>query len=533
MAAAWKKAGLLVSVGVLAGVLGTPNVGYSQAEPTALLRDGNQAFRQGAYQEALEIYLRALGEGESNALLHYNLGVTHYKLGNYQEASDALWQATVEPKLAALAFYNLGLVSRAMGRDDQAYRWFRRAWQTTEDPRLETLATKAMVRTNPRETTGSAARIARDESPGRLILFATTRMGYDSNAYRTPDKSYVDIARPGQPTVTPVVQSGFYTPVTMNADLDFRVGSNTRYRIGYRFDGDFYHDSELQDANEYSHRMRLHADTVSGQDGPRKRSLTSDFYAGFHKETYFDPDDGLPRQINGEDISDRYSYWNAGLSAEFEQKLGWLGLGLRGNAELRDYEQVNLVPAYDHERYLLGGFTSVELGSATTLELGYDAYRRNYRRRPAYDLNGDLNPANPLLEYRYQSMGATATHRFGRKLSVQLDYRLIDREDQFVGYYDYTQHKYQLRTIFRPFRRLRTDLLLGYRTYDYPNAFAFNEPAGGSLDMDVLDGALLCQFILFRHISLWGEVRYRDIQSTDPRITYDRIRGALGVKWAL
>ena len=74
--------------------------------------------------------------------------------------------------------------------------------------------------------------------------------------------------------------------------------------------------------------------------------------------------------------------------------------------------------------------------------------------------------------------------------------------------------------------------MLTHRTFDYPNAFAFNDPVGGPLDMDTTDAAFVSRFRLTRHFSIWSEVQYNDVSSTDQRITYDRLRGILGIQWS-
>ena len=75
----------------------------------ASVKEGNQFFKEGNYQKALEAYQEARKKDPANPLLFYNIGVAEYKLGNYEAAIQELGSAARMPdsSLAAKASYNL------------------------------------------------------------------------------------------------------------------------------------------------------------------------------------------------------------------------------------------------------------------------------------------------------------------------------------------------------------------------------------------------------------------------------------------
>ena len=52
-------------------------------------RQGIVASKQGNHTEALTAFEQAKAKGLDSAALHYNLGVSYFRLGRYQEAEQA------------------------------------------------------------------------------------------------------------------------------------------------------------------------------------------------------------------------------------------------------------------------------------------------------------------------------------------------------------------------------------------------------------------------------------------------------------
>lgn len=511
----------------------------AQTDADASFREANQLFRSGLYHAALLRYREARAAGLDSPLLHYNLGVVHYKLGEYELAIPRLEQALTSTALVPLASYNLGLVHRAAGRHSEAREWFQRTIDAGANRRLRELAERAAAAA-PRSATptGSAARRDDPREPipargrvGDLRLLASARYGQDDNVYGAPDQAYVDLSAPGQPLVTPVVQSAGFMPVDVVAEYVMQNESgDTDFIFGYRFSGDFY-DTEFSNANQISQRFDIGADIVLGETERRRRSVESAFFLRSHDEKNFDPDNGIDREVDGIDISDRFAYRAAGAEGEFEHELGPWTWGFDAYLEKRVYEDVPLISNFDHEYYFTRASVEYAFGAKTSMNFGFRRYRRLYDERLARNIDGELLVGNELLEYDYRGAQIGFTRRISRAFRIDLDFLRLERADLFEGYYDYTQNMLRLRTIYRPNSRLRMEISALSRTYEYPNAFVFTDPTAALLETDGLDAQFEVEYRVARRLWLWVELDLVDITSNDPRIGYVRTRSMLGLKW--
>jgi len=507
----------------------------AQVDGRALMLEGNELFRDGLYRAALLRYREASAAGLDIPLLHYNLGVTSYKVERYDDAEAALERAAADPRLAPLALYNLGLTSRAKGEPAAAERWFRLSLERADRRELRTLSERALQSVTAPSQAASGTRTSRrfvtptDQRVGEFNFIALARLGQDDNIYRTPSEPYVDLAQPGQPLVTPVVQSASFMPLDLLAEyVLFNEAGDTDFNFTYVLNGDFY-GSEFSNANQISQRFELGADIEMGR---RKNiDLDSAFFVRDHRESNFDPDDGLDRDINGVDISQRYSYGAAGIRSDFGHTIGRWTWGFNLRFERRQYDDTPLVQNYDHELYYTRAGTEYAITDSTRLKLGGRYYRRFYDERLSRDRNGDLLSTNPPLRYKYRGVEVGMEHDFGRLFRLEFDYLRIDRMDQFAGYYDYDQHVYRLGTTFRPGRRFRLSIAAVSRTYEYSRAFAFNDPAAGPKDLEDVSAELTMEYRITPRLALSAELWSEDIASSDPRAAYVRSQSMIGVRW--
>lgn len=518
----------------------------AQNSGQALMLAGNAAFRAGDYTEARDAYRDALDAGYDSALLQYNLGVVYYRLGEYAEAELALEKACSDPGLAALATYNLGLTSLAAGWVDDARSRFEQVTATSTDSALIDLARRALDRMHETtladpvavRSTGTRDRTAASRRPnwskpvppiGDFYFVVAARYGMDDNIYRTPSAPYVDPSQTGLPTVTPIKQSGEFMPVDMLARYSIHAeDQSTEYVLAYRMNGDFY-DSAYANANEVTQRFEIGADIALR--GKHERTLETKFFGVTHDETNFDPDTGVGRDIAGQDISDRFSYHGAGMRSSYEHSIVRWAYGFDARIERRSYEDAPVVTRYDHDFYHLDLWTKRRFGEASALVFSLTSYRRDYDARRARDLAGVLSSANPALTYSYAAAEVGLEQSLSERLGLDVAYRRIERSDNFEGYADYSQNMLQVGLTYRPSRRMRIEFSATARSYDYPNAFAFNDPLGGQLAVDATNAEIDFEYGITSHISIWSDVLMRDESSTDPRINYTRNRAILGIKW--
>jgi tetratricopeptide (TPR) repeat protein len=510
----------------------------AEGDATALFRDANGLMRSGIYHAALLRYRQAAAAGLDTPLLHYNLGVTYYRLGQYPQAVSEFQRAAEDPDLAALATYNGGLAHRAAGDAGAALEAFKTVAGQARQRDLRRLAQRAAASVGApgaarTDTSESRAPFAgpTSEPVGELRLWATARVGQDDNVYRSPADPYVDLSDPARPTVTPKPQASTFMPVDVQATYVLHnEAGDTDFLFGYRLDGDFY-PVEFSNATRVSQQLSIGANVLLGEREGRRRALTSAFFLRDHRETDFDPDSGLGREINGVDISDRFSYVAAGVQAQYGHRLGRWRWGFDLGFERRNYGAVSQVPNYD-QNYLHGAVTiDYALRPRTTLKVELPNYKRLYDERPAYDLNGSLLTTNPAQRYAYKGLRVGVVQRLGRVFELDADLLRLDRKDEFQGYDDYSQDALRLGTAFRPGTRLRMSVAAVARRYNYPNAFAFNEPTAGPRTLDSSSVELSAEFLVTRKLAIWAEIATTDVTSTDSRAAYARTQTLLGASW--
>ncbi len=99
-------------------------------------RKANQAYENGNYEEAAELYRAAIAEDPENPKLHFNLGNALAKMGNAEQAEAAYsrYKSLVEnPADESMADYNTGKMLTDMEQYDQALNYFREALRNNPD----------------------------------------------------------------------------------------------------------------------------------------------------------------------------------------------------------------------------------------------------------------------------------------------------------------------------------------------------------------------------------------------------------------
>ena len=108
--------------------------------------DGNRLFRDDLYWAALLRYRQAAEEGLSTPLLHYNMGVAHYRAGQHIRARESLLKARDDASLRVVVHYNLGLNAYQLGDTEEALRWFRLARDQDQNEKIQDYALVAISR---------------------------------------------------------------------------------------------------------------------------------------------------------------------------------------------------------------------------------------------------------------------------------------------------------------------------------------------------------------------------------------------------
>jgi len=199
--------------------------------------------------------------------------------------------------------------------------------------------------------------------------------------------------------------------------------------------------------------------------------------------------------------------------------------------QLWDYEDTEVLPEYDHEYFLISAFVQYRLSATSLVRLTGETYSRRYGDRPSFDLDGAQRQGNPEVRYDYIAATLRARQRVTDSLWFGVDIGRTERTDKYVGYNDYTRDDYELVIHWRPGRRFNMQLGGVYRLYDFPNAFAFHNPAASIKTQENLDARISGEFRMTSSLSLVGRARYRETVSNDTRIQYERWEYILGVLW--
>lgn len=505
------------------------------ATASEMFADGNRLFRDDLYWAALLRYSQAEEAGMDTPLLHYNSGVAHYRAQQHIRARESLLKAAREPRLRAISHYNLGLNSYAANDIDDALSWFRKARDQQSNAEISELARIAIARLQRESRNSDPVVLQADaEQKGKelfnLDLRASLSFGNDSNVYRSPSESYVDLSDPNTPIVNPNVQSGSFMPYEFLAKYSINSLENESFYGAYNLSGRVYQDETLNNADEYRHELSFGSE-YHRREETRERKVFSAFSITQHHQVYYDPDDGSERVAGGQNISDRMSYLRYGPELWFRQSYEKFSFGGHLKGQLWNYEDVQTVPEYDHEYILLGLNAQYQFTHTSLLRFTADAYTRRFGDRPSFELDGQQLLGNPPIEYEYLEYGVTARQRVTKNFWVGFDYVRTDREDMYVGYNNYTRDTYKADLSWRIGSKFRLRGSAYFRVYDFENAFAYHEPAAGRKTLETVEGSLFATYRMSWDLTLVAQYNYRNVDSNDTRIAYDRAQYALGIRW--
>ncbi len=520
---------------ILCAVLVSPAV--RAADGAGQFADGNRLYHDDLYWAALLRYRQAADAGFDSPLLHYNSGVAHYRAQQYSRARESFLKALAEPRLTHRVHYNLGLTELAAGNTGNAVSWFQRVGAQQDEPVLASLAAAAItsIASNASRTDGdriepAPVRRAPERPFGDLQLRAALSVGSDDNVFRAPAEGYNDLSQPGAPAVTPAVQSGVFYPVDINAKYSVNSFEHESFFGSYRVSGRYYQDESLENANEYAHQLAFGTE-YERQADTRERKIYSAFTISSHDGSWYDRDDGTEREFNNEGVGNRLSYVRYGPEIWMRQSYSRLSFNVHAKGQIRNYDDPEELPEYDHEYLHIGASVQYRFTSTSLLRIKADAWQRRFGERPSFNLDGQQPIDNPPIRYDYVQVGATARQRITSLMWFGINYTRTERRDRHSGYYDYFRDDYGVDFSFRVSDRFIVRADANYGIYSYLNAFAYNTAAGGRQTLEKADARLLATWRFTPRLSLVAEFEHRDIVSNDQRIAYTRNQVMLGLHW--
>ena len=226
------------------------------------------------------------------------------------------------------------------------------------------------------------------------------------------------------------------------------------------------------------------------------------------------------------------SYLRYGPDFWMRKRWGGLTLGGRAKGQLWNYEEVPLVPEYDHEYWTVGLNGQYQFTSTSLLRLTAEYYTRRYGDRTAFELDGTQPLGNPTIRYDYTELGMEARQRITNAMWFSVSYARTEREDRYLGYNNYIRDGYGAAFHLKLGQRFDLEASARYYIYNYEAAFAFHEPAAGRKTLESAFGRVAATFKMTRHLDLVAEYSMHETASNDFRIQYDRGQAMLGVRWS-
>ncbi len=393
---------------------------------------GLKAAQNGQHQQAIRAFLQAQQAGFDKPALHYNLGVSYFRIEDYAKARQQFERLTRDPQWAALAHYNLGLVARRLDNSDRAADHFELAYRHTDNARLRALAATALDR------------LPVADRDARTTLSATVAAGYDSNVALAPDAETVNL--------------------TDNSDLFVEAGAVINHRLSADRSGARYlfgglHVRQYTDVSEYDQQsLRLglnqlqtgqrwqldlsaYVDTIYVDSSRFEQALNVDVRA--RRPLAGGKVLGLRYQGGLIDGGSRYAYldgWQQrlGINTLLPTDIGRLRLGYQ--LELNDRDDLTQSGEFfsysptrhslfvvldrsgpDNWRYILRG------------EYRYSDYADPYR------ISNGTTTEVKREDHRYLA-GVRGQRKLSDKTDLFLDYRYIDN-DSTLEAYDYARHQ--------------------------------------------------------------------------------------------
>jgi hypothetical protein len=395
--------------------------------------------------------------------------------------------------------------------------------------RLINLATLVVAMAAPVYASAATKASGPGTAPVDFQLSAKAGLGYDSNAYKAPSSSYIDLAA-GNAVVNPSAKSGFFVPFEVEAKAAKNRTQNVTLLGSAGLDGSQYAGA-VSSASQYSAALNGGAKYVLSRDGKAENSLYGGAIIEKHNQVYVDHDSGATKTTaGGADISTRYNYMSLGGEVKYKHGTGSIDYGFNGKLLQNNYDNPPGVNQLDHTYISLGAEASMPTFAQTRLSLSVDHRIRDYANRHARDAQGTLANANPLLVYTEDAIGATLRKRFSERWLAYFDLDLSQRADNFVGYNDYSQNRIGGRVLYEQ-GDIKGRVALHHWSRDYPNGFAFDKPAGGAKTYSGNDLKVSAELAHGKNTAFWAEVVYDSQTATDLRYDYVRTVVMGGMSW--
>ncbi|MEQ1838440.1 MAG: hypothetical protein ABL858_08950 [Candidatus Nitrotoga sp.] len=382
------------------------------------------------------------------------------------------------------------------------------------------------------------AQAADEQSASKIKWSMNAGLGYDGNAYRTHSGNYIDHSLARFPAlnanIVPVIQSGFFVPFGLRGKYLSNKGIGTSLSTSANADGRFYLEPDLTNANRYKLTGRLGINNLLARKGGREEVIYAGAIVGRVKNFFYDRDTGDAWMVGrgaDKDISMRESYKVLGLEGQYANEMGDIQYGVMGSLEERTHEDPVVSDNFSNTYIRFGGYAEAKVIAGSSLKLTYQHRFRDFKERNPRDLTGRRRNANGILQWNDDNYQASLRNKLGTNLIAYLDYNLTMRADNFLGYDNFTEHKFRIRLDYKPGDVWRTRVAIAKADVNYDNALAFNTIGQPRLTESRINANIRTEYELNKKQSVWVAADYSSADTNDLRYDYSRNQFMVGGKW--
>ncbi len=287
-----------------------------------------------------------------------------------------------------------------------------------------------------------AAKDKRDKMSAELDL----KFGWDSNIFKTPSVQYIDPIT-GNPTKH-TAQSG--EVVNPDITLTYAAIQNKKFDLdlSYNYDGEFYFGAKNASNASGNDQVLEAKSKFTFVDNKKatieKIQLKAALYASKHQYAYYDRGTGAKRVTSSATAEeDRYNRTETGIKLEPKFKFSSdTDVSFPFKVYKRDYEEVGTLQSYDRTGTVYEINVKQHLGDKWSVHAMANQEAVEYDSHKAYSATGTSVPGTTrkytdqenLLGFDYE------TKRYFGGLS----YRTVVRDDEYAGYWSYSQDKVAL-----------------------------------------------------------------------------------------
>jgi len=116
----------------------------SIAQSKGLFEEAGEAFSEGRYQQAADLFL-SLSKTDGSAEVHYNLAICYFKLEQWGLAQKTFFSLNQLDPTEDLVTYNLAITEKKLGRIEIAREHFQTLSLSSEDPDIAQLSSRQLA----------------------------------------------------------------------------------------------------------------------------------------------------------------------------------------------------------------------------------------------------------------------------------------------------------------------------------------------------------------------------------------------------